>query len=121
MNLGQRRLSKSAETNALAPVSAQEHRNGALRERLDLWMSKEDRARLTAFWLNLTSGIELWHRGMVGGVVPWSSKVEFEAKRAPWRLAFSFAVWTKMSFPMRNGGSEGWIKLPSAAFESAQN
>ena len=36
---------------------------------------------------------------MVGGVVPWSSKVEFEKKRTPRRSAFSFAVWTNMSFP----------------------
>ena len=47
-------------------------------------------------WLNITSGIELWHRGMVGGVVSLSSIVKFEAKR----------VWIKMSFPVRNRGSE---------------
>ena len=40
---------------------------------LGLWMSKEDRSHLTAFWLNLISGIELRHRGMVSGFIPRSS------------------------------------------------
>ena len=105
-------------------MSAQEHMNGALKERCHLalyfWMFKEHRVRLTAFWLNLTLSIELWHRGLIGGIVPRSFIVEFEAKRAPRRSAFSLAVWTKMSFPVRNGGSEGCIKHPSAAFERAQ-
>ena len=119
MSLGLRRLSRSAETNALAPVSAQEDKNGALRERCHLARSAcgcpKRTGRLIAVWLNLTSCIEPWHRGMVGGVVPWSSKVEFEAKGAARRSAFSFAGWTKMSFPVRNGGSEGWLKLPLRA------
>ena len=50
---------------------------------------------------------------MVSGVVSWSSKVEFEAKRVPRRSAFSFTLWTKMSFPVRNGGSEDWLELSS--------
>ena len=41
-----------------------------------------------------------------------SSKVEFEAKRASGRSTFSFAVWTKTSFPVHNDGSKGWVKLP---------
>ena len=106
MSLGLCRLSKTAETNALA-VSAQEHMNRALMPSgpLNLWMSKEEGAPLTAFWLNLTLSIELWPRGMFDGVVPRSSKVEFEVKKTPRRSDFPVAVWTKVSFLVRNGGS----------------
>ena len=58
--LGLRRLNKSAKTNALAPVSGADKWNikeEMLSGQLDLWLSKEDRARLTAFWLNITLGI----------------------------------------------------------------
>ena len=58
---------------------------------------------------------------MVGGDVPRSSKIELEAKKAPMRSAFFFAVWTKKSFSLRNVGSESWVMLSSAAFESDQN
>ena len=70
-----RRLIKSVETNTLPPLLAQEDINGTLKDRCYL-------ARLTALCLNLSSGTELWHRGMVDGVVPRSSIVELEAKRA---------------------------------------
>ena len=47
---------------------------------------------------------------MVGGVVPWSSKDRIEAKRAPRRSAFSIAMWTKMSLPVRSGVSENELE-----------
>lgn len=58
--------------------------------------------QIIASWMNLASGIELWHRGMVGGVFSPSSIVEIEAKRASRRSAFSLGVSSKMSFPIRN-------------------
>ena len=96
MSLGLCRLSKSAETNALAPVSGAHERStkGEMPSGLlDLWMSKEDRTPLTVFWLNLTLGIKPWHRGT------WSAalflgddrrKLSSRQKERPWdRISLS--------------------------------
>ena len=84
---------------------------------LDLWMSKEDRARLTADWWNLTSGINLWHRGMVGGVI----RSRGRGKESAQEIGFLFCRVDQDVISCCNGGSEGWLKLLSAAFESALN
>ena len=92
-----------------------------LSDPLGLWMSREDRARLTAVWLNLTSGIARSLTPQDGRrLCSLVIQSQIRGKESA-HETFSFAVWTKMSFPVRKGESEGWLKVPSAAFESAQN
>ena len=88
---------------------------------LDLWMSKEDTGRLTAVWLNLTSGIELWLWSAALFLGHPKSSLRQRERPGDRLSLLPCQPWTKMSFTVRNGGSEGWLELPSAAFESAQN